>query len=982
MPLVPMSDAGNPHPRRLSGPTTAPREETGLDKSRRMLGSPVFSQGNAESYLLLALVLIAFALRLWRLDVQDIWWDEARNIDVALRPMTAIPRAPELDIHPPGYFLLLHLWLILAGHTAFATRFLSTWFGVLLLPLLVALARRLRIPQAAPFAVLYAALSPFLIGEAQETRMYTLAFVLVALMGFYLWQVLVGHPRAWMGLGASTAAAVLVHYSTAFVAAALYTYGLLWAVASRTRAKYAPSAGQARAGWRQWLITPPLSHLAQAGLLSLVLFLPQAPRAYEQIAPYGNPNLVVPSLREYLAQLWKAYTVGMPLEGRAAMYGMGAIAVLFVGLAEWWRKRKGWTIGLLVWGVIVPILVYYAVLVQRATFAPRYISFVVPFLSLVLGAALAGWWCWHRALGLTWTALLVAFLALGVHADQFNPKYFREDTSGLARWLEEHTTSRDLVLIDVPYPLGFYYPRYSRSPQVPPPEAPAHIAPAYYLFVDIRRVDKQLTALARDKERIFWVQWFKSDTDPRGAVEFLLRKYGVHEGQKAFRGYRVDWYRIPRGTHFRVEENMTPTRVTFEERMVTVAIGAGQAPTLPAEVARASDEGLLPRPVWAVVDWQRVGEVSTPYKVSARLVDPLGHVVAQDDRRLISDRHLAAPYWALNERARNVYLLPLDVGTPPGVYTLTLRVYDPATLAPLSAWDAAKRPVGADAPVARVPITRPTTFPRVSPQALGSAPLSLVEFSLNVDEAAPGTVVPLSLLWVKQSAEGDPFRLRLALVGQNGQRYSVMETHPVPWYPTSEWRVGEVVRSRVDWRLAPETPNGVYRVRLSLLDGRGRSWGDVDLGTLRVQGRARHFQAPPPQHPLVPPPRFDDIALLLGYDQDGEIRPGARVAITLTWKALAPATVNYKVSLQVLDAAQRVLAQEDHIPLRGAAPTTSWLSGEILKDRFDLALPAQLPSGPKRVIVILYEEATLKRAPVLNSKGEVIGDYVELFTVE
>jgi len=59
----------------------------------------------------LGLILLAWGLRLWRLDVQDIWWDEARNIDVASRPVQAILQAPELDIHPPGYFLLLHGWL-------------------------------------------------------------------------------------------------------------------------------------------------------------------------------------------------------------------------------------------------------------------------------------------------------------------------------------------------------------------------------------------------------------------------------------------------------------------------------------------------------------------------------------------------------------------------------------------------------------------------------------------------------------------------------------------------------------------------------------------------------------------------------------------------------------------------------------------------------------------------------------------------------
>ena len=64
-----------------------------------------------QRLLLLLLLLSIFALRLHALTLQNIWWDEARNIDVALRPFAQIATAPELDIHPPVYFWLLHWWL-------------------------------------------------------------------------------------------------------------------------------------------------------------------------------------------------------------------------------------------------------------------------------------------------------------------------------------------------------------------------------------------------------------------------------------------------------------------------------------------------------------------------------------------------------------------------------------------------------------------------------------------------------------------------------------------------------------------------------------------------------------------------------------------------------------------------------------------------------------------------------------------------------
>jgi len=181
-----------------------------------------------------------------------------------------------------------------------------------------------------------------------------------------------------------------------------------------------------------------------------------------------------------------------------------------------------------------------------------------------------------------------------------------------------------------------------------------------------------------------------------------------------------------------------------------------------------------------------------------------------------------------------------------------------------------------------------------------------------------------------------------------------------------------VVRSRIPWRVAPDTPNGTYTVHLRLVDRYGQVLGEVNLGDIRIKGRAHRFEVPRISHRLAPPPRFDDLALLLGYDMVGEVKPSARLAITLTWQALTPTAVDYKVSVQVLDANNRVLAQEDHIPLRGDAPTPSWLPGEVLQDRFDLTLPDPLPPGPKRVIVLMYEAESLRRVAVQGGRGDYV----------
>ena len=126
---------------------------------------------------------------------------------------------------------------------------------------------------------------------------------------------------------------------------------------------------------------------------------------------------------------------------------------------------------------------------------------------------------------------LIVILAPGLRGDLFDPRFFREDTRGLVAWLQQNTDpSRDLILVDQRYPFGFYYERWNNTPDGSPPAGPSNLAPAQYLFVDINTVAERLTDLAKGRDRVVWVRWFESDTDPRGAVPFLLEKVRHADG--------------------------------------------------------------------------------------------------------------------------------------------------------------------------------------------------------------------------------------------------------------------------------------------------------------------------------------------------------------------------------------------------------------------------------------------------------------------
>lgn len=136
--------------------------------------------------LLGAFILLAFALRVFMLGTQDIWWDEARNIFTASRSLGTIASAPELDVHPPFYFYLLHFWIEIVGTGEFVVRFFSLWFGVALVPLAFCLGTYLKNQRVGLWAAFLIALSPFLVDEAQQARMYTLLLFLTALSMYFL----------------------------------------------------------------------------------------------------------------------------------------------------------------------------------------------------------------------------------------------------------------------------------------------------------------------------------------------------------------------------------------------------------------------------------------------------------------------------------------------------------------------------------------------------------------------------------------------------------------------------------------------------------------------------------------------------------------------------------------------------------------------------------------------------------------------------
>jgi hypothetical protein len=129
---------------------------------------------------------------------------------------------------------------------------------------------------------------------------------------------------------------------------------------------------------------------------------------------------------------------------------------------------------------------------------------------------------------------------------------------------------------------------------------------------------------------------------------------------------------------------------------------------------------------------------------------------------------------------------------------------------------------------------------------------------------------------------------------------------------------------------------------------------------------------------IAPPTPFGPAVELLAHcqpDPPQSVPAGEVALVELRWRTQTPLATRYKVTLQLLDARNQVIAQHDAEPAGGSRPTDSWTPGEVVGDNHGLPIPFGTPPGDYRLIVALYDGATGARLATPT------GDAFELGTV-
>jgi 4-amino-4-deoxy-L-arabinose transferase-like glycosyltransferase len=269
--------------------------------------------------LLLAGILLGFALRLFHLGAESLWYDETVSVHLARQSALTMLAHTAGDIHPPGYYLLLHAWQQIASPTlAYGLEFLYAWpslvAGVLLLALTYVLGRRLFNARTGLVALWLAAFNPFQLWYSQEVRMYTVGAALALLTLWAALRVLDrSRPRVWLVVYAVSAAAglyTLYYFAFWLVAVNTVMFALLWRAGGRRRA--------ARLG--AWLA-------AQIG--ALALFAPWLPIMVRQVLEPPVPPWRAPwaTIAGFLRQPCRniGFAAGRPVTAGADQLAVGAV---------------------------------------------------------------------------------------------------------------------------------------------------------------------------------------------------------------------------------------------------------------------------------------------------------------------------------------------------------------------------------------------------------------------------------------------------------------------------------------------------------------------------------------------------------------------------------------------------------------------------------------------------------------------------------
>jgi hypothetical protein len=547
--------------------------------------------------VLLGVILLAFALRMFQIDAQELRGDEAFSWSYAAGepdPIALVARiVREGDPQPPMHYWLLQIWIRVFGDSEFALRSLSAFLGLLLVPLIFKLARRVdENDLLALSAAGIAAVHPYQIWLAQDVRsMYLLALIGLVAATRQLPGVLCPGGRSWALYVLSASFALYSHYYAIF---GLLAHGV-----------YVALKRPARASWLRWL--------GAGGAIALVVL----PWWMTMLPVYIAGQLADPAMypvADFLLETVGDAGLGPAAPESVAPAGMfvGVVAVL-AGAIWLWHRSRPWAGLLLGWPLITLVGIYLVTRI-RATYNTFYFGVAFPALYVLFAAALAMLGQRPRRVALVaLCGLALIGCAASLYNYHFDPHWSKSrGLRDLAALLATDSRPGDVVVANFPDPATVYYLRRLTLPYDMLPAGPDF---------DPVDVDGAVGALASRYDRIWHIPMRAAQWDADGFVESRLADRYFAAVDYQFGKTRLRLF-VPRSEDL---PYYRPLNVEFTQGIKLM----GAYVTVNGNPNHANPEG----GDWLRVSlmWTATSAVPTDYTVFVHALSSEGGIVGQHD---------------------------------------------------------------------------------------------------------------------------------------------------------------------------------------------------------------------------------------------------------------------------------------------------------------------------------------------------------------
>lgn len=696
-----------------------------------------------------AITLLAFVLRMLRLDYVNFHSDEAAFIRISYQGALLQSTAYD-EPHPPLFLAMLQAWMGLAGISQSGIRVLPVLYGTALVPVLYQLGVLLGSRPLGLAGAFVAATNPAFIFYAKEVRNNGL-MAFAGALSFALLLLSLRRPRLLPAYVVSAWAALYSHYYAIPVVGLELLVGLIWLMRERRRQ------------WQQY---------AAAGAAAAMGLVPWLLHARSTIANYDVGRGSLSQIWRVVAETYVAFNLGFSIRPEQVFgLGLGMSVLVVLGLAGTFTLRRQLPLVLAAYA-LVPLVFGTLTLLRQTNFNPRYLFAGAPGYALIVGAGLLLLWRWHWLLGGLAAAFLLSLAGLTTYNTDFNPEFQPNGYREMASYLERHAAAGDAMVLDgvSQWPLYFYYGQLRQGlgqrVEFLPQDTPAAT----------EQTIEQLLAAGG----VWYVESDVDRYDPRHDVERLLAARGYQAADLHFAGQRLEYFG---GAAL---GPLKPANVDFGAMRL-----AGQ--TAPDRAISAGQT------LGVQLVWQATAQPVAPFKVSLRLETADGRLAAQNDSLPLggyADFGAFRPGSTMNVRAG----LIVPVGTLPGSYRLRALAYDAGSGRDLGpAIDLGSVTVDHAAPQRVDAAELPTV-------GLTLAGVRLAGASLPQASVSPGDRLPLTLLWTGGKTASAQ-RVDLALGAAH-----VDHPIGGAGYPTTAWRPGDVVREVAEIRIPPATAPGVYPV--------------------------------------------------------------------------------------------------------------------------------------------------------------------------